>query len=250
MLNDFIVMPIPVILLVIVFLLTAIRKIGNVHFPIWLIVSVAAITVLLTRQISLDQAYHAIDFDIIFYLLGVFVIGAALEQSNYLEYAMLHLFKKAKTGTSLLVWLIGFSAASTILLMNDTVAIIGAPAILLLCKKTDIPPLPLLLTLAFTLTLSSVTSPIANPQNLLIANQLPAPFISFVYHLFIPTVVNAVLLFIYIRLLFYRQFNTTVDLPEPELEIDNHLAYLAKISVSLMLLLIAAQISLSIPKAF
>lgn len=246
MFNDMIHMPLPVILLLLVFLLTAIRKVGRLDLPIWLIVCAAAVIVLLTQHISLFQAWQAIDFDIIGYLFGVFVIGAALEQSNYLEHVMLHLFKRAHSGSQLLALVIIFSALSTILLMNDTIAIIGAPAILLLCKKTDIPPLPLLLALAYTLTLSSVTSPIANPQNLLIANQIQAPFVNFFSHLLIPTIINSFLLFIYLKICFGRQLVNINHITEPNVSIDESLSKLAKLSVCLLFILIIFQTILSL----
>lgn len=239
-------MPLPVVLLCMVFILTAFRKIGGLILPIWVIVCVAAVIVLLTQHISLSQAWHAIDFDIIFYLLGVFVIGAALEQSNYLEHVMLHLFKRAKSGSQLLILLIVFSSICTIVLMNDTVAIIGTPAILLLCKKIKISPIPLLLALAYTLTLSSVTSPIANPQNLLIANHLQAPFVYFFSYLLIPTIINGLLLFIYLRVCFRQQLANIKQVLEPDVLVDETLAKLAKWSVLLLCLLICLQTILSL----
>lgn len=246
MLNDMLNMSLPVILLWLVFIFTAFRKVGHFELPIWLIVCVAAVIVLLTRHISFVQAWRAIDFDIIGYLFGVFIIGAALEHSNYLEHVMLHLFKRAHSGSQLLALVIIFSGLSTMLLMNDTIAIVGAPAILLLCKKTDIPPLPLLLALAYTLTLSSVTSPIANPQNLLIANQIKTPFVNFFHYLLIPTLINSFLLFVYLRICFRQQFANINHVTEPDVTINQALAKLAKISVCLLCFLIILQITLSL----
>lgn len=59
----------------------------------------------------------------------------------------------------------GFFSA---ILMNDTVAVIGTPMMLYLTQQHKINPKPLLITLAFSVTVGSVTSPIGNPQNLLI----------------------------------------------------------------------------------
>ncbi|PKP58821.1 MAG: hypothetical protein CVT88_06670 [Candidatus Altiarchaeales archaeon HGW-Altiarchaeales-1] len=53
--------------------------------------------------------------------------------------------------------------------MNDTIAIIGTPIMLMLASRSKISPKLLLLTLAFAITIGSVASPIGNPQNLLIA---------------------------------------------------------------------------------
>jgi Na+/H+ antiporter NhaD/arsenite permease-like protein len=53
--------------------------------------------------------------------------------------------------------------------MNDTIAIIGTPVVLLLAKQCKLPPKLMLLTLAFAVTIGSVMSPIGNPQNVLVA---------------------------------------------------------------------------------
>jgi hypothetical protein len=57
----------------------------------------------------------------------------------------------------------------TAFLMNDTLAIIGTPMVLLLSRKANTPPKVMLLSLAFAVTVGSAMSPIGNPQNLLIA---------------------------------------------------------------------------------
>ncbi|MFA7620028.1 MAG: hypothetical protein WC012_13405 [Thiohalomonadaceae bacterium] len=59
----------------------------------------------------------------------------------------------------------------------------------------------MLLTLAFAITIRSVTSPIGNPQNLLIAlhGGMEAPFVSFFRHLLLPTLLNLVLEFFILR---------------------------------------------------
>lgn len=239
-------LPLPIVLLALVFLLTIFRKIGKLFIPIWFTITVAATIVLVAGKITVYQAVQAINFDVLLYLFGVFVIGIALEHSNYLELAMLRLFKRAKSGTALIKWLIVFSSFVTMLLMNDTAAIVGVPAILILTKKTDIPPLPLLLTLAYCLTISSVTSPIANPQNLLIASQISKPFVTFFHYLFIPTLINSFLLFFYMSTLFHKELDRTITLPKPSLKLDTQLARLVKLSIAIMLLLVAIQIGLSL----
>ncbi|MDI6730437.1 MAG: SLC13 family permease [Candidatus Altarchaeum sp.] len=66
--------------------------------------------------------------------------------------------------------LILFVASKTsVLLMNDALAIIGTPVMLMLASQYKNSPKLLLLAIAFAITIGSVTSPIGNPQNLLFA---------------------------------------------------------------------------------
>lgn len=246
MLKDIFAMPLSIILLWLVFFFIAIRKIGPYRIPIWLIMSVAALLVLCAQEISFEDAYKAVDINVLLYLFGVFIIGVALEESYFLESSMLSVLNKASSGNMLLALLILILSLSTILLMNDTVAIVGTPAILIICKKVKLPPLPLLLCLAFTITLSSVVSPIGNPQNLLIANKMTSPFISFFKSLFIPTVINSVLMFAYIRLCFFNTFKSHLSIDLPPIEVDKSMARLSLTSVFLMLTLILFKIILTV----
>jgi len=77
-------MNIPVIVLCAVFVLIAVRRVGNFHFGLWQIMLLGAVAVLVTRQIGPREALSAIDPDIMLFLFGVFVVGQALEESVYL----------------------------------------------------------------------------------------------------------------------------------------------------------------------
>ena len=147
--------------------------------------AVGALAVLFTGQITPVDAFNAINFDVILFLFGMFLVGQALETSGYLSYLAHKLFGKARsTDQLLLLILFGFGTLAAFL-MNDTLAIIGTPLVLLLAEENDLPTKPMLLTLAFTITTGSVMSPIGNPQNLLIAvnGNLINPFVSFFRYL-------------------------------------------------------------------
>jgi len=69
---------ISVIILAVVFVLIAVRQIGRFRFQIWQIMSLGAIAVLVTGQISPLNAFNAINLDVILFLFGMFVVGQAL----------------------------------------------------------------------------------------------------------------------------------------------------------------------------
>src|SRR3989344_7868977 len=184
-------MIIPLLVLVIIFVLIAIRRIGKFRLEIWQIMLFGAIVVLITRQISLLDAVRSINLEVMLFLFGMFVIGQALEASGYLSHLSYKLFKNAKSAEHLLLFILFGGGIASAFLMNDTIAIIGTPVVLLLARKHCLPAKPLLLTLAFAVTIGSVISPIGNPQNLLIAlNSGGNPFVTFLKYLFIPTMIN------------------------------------------------------------
>ena len=185
-------MTIPIITLLAVFVLIAVRQVGNVRLQIWQIMLLAAIVVLVTGQISGRNALRSINPDVMLFLFGMFILGEALDESGYLSHLTYRYFSQAKSADALIFFILfGFGFASAIL-MNDTLAIIGTPVVLLLARKHQMSAKLLLLALCISITTGSALSPIGNPQNLLIAvNGIHgSPFIVFFRWLFIPTMIN------------------------------------------------------------
>lgn len=241
-------MSISILVLSAVLLLIVIRRIGPLALPIWLIMSAGAVAVLATGEISFPEALGAIDSDIMIFLFCTFLIGHALEESGYLAHISYAVFKRARTMNSLLAVIIGGSAAASALLMNDTLAIVGTPVMLLLARRHAISPKPLLLALMFSITIGSVPSPIGNPQNLYIALHGPIanPFITFLAWLFLPTLANLAVLFLLIRNRHAQEFHKEI-LRHSQEPIRNHrLAILARLSLQIMLVLVGVKIVLGI----
>ena len=146
-------MIIPMLVLAVIFLLIAIRQIGKFRLEIWQIMLFGAIAVLITGQISLLDAIKSVNLEVMLFLFGMFIIGQALEASGYLSHLSYKLFKKAKSAEHLLLFILFGGGIASAFLMNDTIAIIGTPIVLLLARKHCLPAKPLLLTLAFAITL-------------------------------------------------------------------------------------------------
>ena len=79
-------MNLSVVVLVTVFVLIAVRKIGHFNIKIWQSMTGGAAIVIATQQISGADALAAIDLNVMLFLLGMFIIGQALVASGYLYY--------------------------------------------------------------------------------------------------------------------------------------------------------------------
>jgi Na+/H+ antiporter NhaD/arsenite permease-like protein len=239
-------MIIPIIVLLAVFILVAVRQIGNVRLQIWQIMLFGAAAVLLTGQISPMNALGAINLDVILFLFGMFVVGEALEESGYLSHLSYKLFRRAKSADHLILLILFGIGIASAFLMNDTLAIIGTPVVLLLATKNKKSPKLFLLALAFAVTIGSVMSPIGNPQNLLIAvnGNIANPFITFFSYLLIPTVINLFLAYVLLKLFYRGQFqnNPLEHFQEPIK--DQKLAALSRVSLILIVTLVAAKIAI------
>ena len=120
----------PLIILVAVFLLIAVRQVGRFRFQIWQVMCGGAAAVLLTGGISPAAAMRAIDYDVMLFLFGMFAAGQVLELSGWLAHAKYEVFKRVNTERSLLLLLVFFMGIASAFLMNDTLAIIGTPVVL------------------------------------------------------------------------------------------------------------------------
>src|SRR3989338_3218341 len=239
-------MLIQIAVLAVVFILIAVRQIGSVKLQIWQIMLGGASVVLLLGQISPEAALKAINIDVLLFLFGMFVIGQALEESGYLSHLSYKMFRRAKTIDALVLFILFGMGIASAFLMNDTLAIIGTPVVLLLARKQDLDAKLLLLTLAFAVTIGSVMSPIGNPQNLLIAinGNIGNPFIIFFQYLFVPTMVSLLACFFILKFFYKGKFgNGTLN--HSQEPIQNHqLAVLSKISLILLITLILVKIGL------
>ncbi len=104
--RKFFIAMISIVVLVLVFVLLITRQIGNFKLKIWQIMSLGALAVLVSGEISLKEALKAIDWQVILFLFSMFVIGVALERSGYLAHLIYKIFKKAKTIEELLLYVL------------------------------------------------------------------------------------------------------------------------------------------------
>lgn len=229
-----------------VFLLIAARRVGRVRVAMWQTMAGGALLVLLTGQIGPARALAAIDWDVMLFLAGMFLVGRALIQSGLLFHGAFQIFRHARTPDTLVLALVLTAGLASALLMNDTLAIVGTALALRLAQQQRIEPRLLLLALAFAVTIGSVASPIGNPQNLLIAvrGEVSAPFLTFAWYLGPPTLLNLLLVYGWLRLLFPDEFQARplahVQDPRP----PGALSRLAGLSLGLILALVLVKIGL------
>jgi Na+/H+ antiporter NhaD/arsenite permease-like protein len=186
----------------------AFRNVRGWKIPIWLILLVGAAGMVVSGSISVDDAYKAVDLHVILFLFSMFVLVTALDIAGVLDAFTTRLLLRAKKPEDVLyLTFFGFAAASAVL-MNDTLALMGTPVMISLAKKMKIPSRPLLLTLAFAVTIGSTVTPMGNPQNLLVAlaSGMRAPVLTFAEYLLVPTIVNLIATHFLLRYLLRHEF--------------------------------------------
>ena len=186
----------------------AFRNVKGWKFPIWLILLIGAAAMVASGSISVGDAYKAVDLHVILFLFSMFTLVTALDIAGVLDAFTTKLMLRAKKPEDVLyLTFFGFAAASAIL-MNDTLALMGTPVMISLAKKMKISSKPLLLTLAFAVTIGSTLTPMGNPQNLLVAlaSGMQAPVLTFAKYLLVPTIINLLLTYCLLTRFFGREF--------------------------------------------
>ena len=132
--------------------------------------------------------------------------------------------------------------------MNDTLAIIGTPLVLGLACRSRIPAKLMLLALAFAITTGSVTSPIGNPQNLLVAvnSGMHAPFVTFATWLLLPTIASLAAAWLVLYLFFRKEWTALLKFePAPVTTPDPDLIRIVQCSLVILIGLTLANIAAS-----
>jgi Na+/H+ antiporter NhaD/arsenite permease-like protein len=230
-----------------VLFLIAFRLLLRLRIAIWQVMGAGALIVLAGGSISPIEAWHAIDWNVIGFLFGMFVLGHALVECGLLHRASALVLGRIKSVDALVAAVLLISGATSALLLNDTVAVIGTPLMLSLARAHKLPPTLLLLALAFGVTIGSVPSPIGNPQNLIIAihSDMSDPFWTFASRLALPTLINLMLAWLVLRIFFWRAFHGEALLHEPFEIRDRKLARAAMLGLAGMAFCIGAKVFIS-----
>lgn len=186
------------------------RNVRRTSVPIWLILLAGAAAMVISGSIGVADAYAAVNLQVIVFLFSMFVLVTALDISGALEAFAGRVLRRARRPQDVLyLSFFGFALLSMVL-MNDTIALMGTPIMLSIARRMKMNAKPLLLTLAFAVTVGSAATPMGNPQNLLIAvaSGLDAPVLRFAYYLLVPVLIDLVLTALALRFLFRKEIGS------------------------------------------
>ncbi|MCL4436481.1 MAG: SLC13 family permease [Thaumarchaeota archaeon] len=233
-----------------VYALIVLRNLGRVNLPVWTVMFAGAVAMLFLNGISLKTAYAAINLDVVFFLIGMFSIVSGMDASGLLRYITIRLLRFAGTPERVMLFILVALGTISAFLMNDTVAVVATPIVIGVAHEMKIRPTPLLVSLAFAVSIGSVMTPMGNPQNLLVAldSGMNSPVLEFLRLLGPPTLINFVLTY-YLLKFYYKRDLSTAD-PPRDLKLDEAITdmRLAKTTGLVAALTIAGFFALSIIK--
>lgn len=135
---------------------------------IWMIMTIGAVFLLVSGNISPSEALKSIDWNVIAYLFGVFAISHALFMSGISEKVSGWICAEQRSIPQILFFFILFVTVISAVLTNDAAAAIGTPIAIAIAASLRIAAAVPLIALCVSVTVGSMFSPVGNPQNLLI----------------------------------------------------------------------------------
>lgn len=190
----------------------AVGEVPAFHFNRATLALVGAVVVLVLGVLPLDTAYAAIDWNTLALLFAMMVFTAHLRLAGFFDLAGQALAKMSHSPQRLLLVILVSGALLSALFINDTVVLLMTPLVAQLTLAAGLNPLPFLIGLAVSSNIGSMTTPIGNPQNILIATSSGLGFVEFASALIVPAVTSlgiawALLAAIYRKDLVARQFS-------------------------------------------
>jgi Na+/H+ antiporter NhaD/arsenite permease-like protein len=134
------------------------------------IAMVGATLVLVTRVLTLDQAFGpaSIDFKTLLLLFGMMIVCGALRLSGFFARLVGLALRHLVTPKGLLALTIGLSGVLSAFLINDVICVALTPLVLHLARRLKFDPLPHLIGLATAANVGSTGTITGNPQNIYI----------------------------------------------------------------------------------
>jgi arsenical pump membrane protein len=125
------------------------------------------------------------------FLAGLFWLSLAASRAGLIDLLSDQVVRRsAADGRLLMVAVFALGTAVTALLSNDATVVLVTPVVIQLCRRLEIAPLPYAFAVTFVADSASSLAPVANPVNILFAEQLDLEFARHVLFLALPTLVG------------------------------------------------------------
>ena len=165
------------------YFLIAVQRLPFVHLNRPAASLLGAVAMVAFRVLPLPDAYAAIDFDVLVFLLGLMLIVGYLEVGKFFEWAAEWVLKRAVTPERLLLGVVIGGGLLSALFVNDTICLVVTPVLLAALGPLRVRPNPYLIGLAMGSNVGSVLSITGNPQNMLVGIWSGATFGGFLAHM-------------------------------------------------------------------
>lgn len=208
------------------------------HFSIdtfWIPPFLGAVVLLATRSLDFSNFIHGLTaktamnpLEILVLFFSMTFLSAMLDESGFFEWLADQAAKKAKGNQFVLFALFTLLAGVlTIFTSNDIVIITLTPFFIAFCRKTNIDPVPYLVSEFVSANTYSMLFIIGNPTNIYLSSAEGIDFLSYLKAMALPTAFAGIGSFSILLLLFYKKLKTPFQIVEEEAGIKDRFVFLS-----------------------
>ena len=155
---------------------------------------------------NVDQAYEAVDWNVIFLLGCMMTIVAIMIPTGGFQNLAVTLARFSKGRLYLMLVLIGTAVTFiSLLLDNVTTVVIFGPLIIMIARTLNISPIPYLMAAALLSDTGGVATLVGDPPNLMIGSAANISFNTFIYHMGLPVLVAWLAVLVMLKFLFKEE---------------------------------------------
>jgi Na+/H+ antiporter NhaD/arsenite permease-like protein len=142
------------------------------------------VAMILLGVLPQEQAFHAIDWNVIFLLAGMMAIANILRETGLFQWIAVQAVKLGRGDPfRILVILSLITAITSALVDNVTIVVLVAPVTLLVAASLRVSPLPFLIAEILAANIGGTATLIGDPPNILIGSAADIDFLTFAANL-------------------------------------------------------------------
>jgi Na+/H+ antiporter NhaD/arsenite permease-like protein len=192
--------------------LVAYALIASERFDRTLIALLGGLLVVVVGVIDQEEAFAAIDFNVIFLLAGMMVLAGGLSKTGFFEFVAGHAIRLSRGQPFRLLLILSLlTAVLAAVLDNVTTVVLLTPVTLSIARTLKVNPFPYLISQIFASNIGGTATLIGDPPNILIGSAAGLDFAAFLVNL-APVVVGILVAFVGIMwLTFGRRMEDDAD---------------------------------------
>lgn len=169
----------PNIILLVAYVFITFEKLPRV-----VVALIGASFLLLTKSVTQEEAFHYIDFNVIFLLVGMMILVNILRETGGIRWLAIYTAKKVNgSGVLLLIYFAILTAFLSAFLDNVTTVLLLGSVTIALAKDLKINPVPYLVTQVIASNVGGTATLIGDPPNIMIGSAADLDFNEFIIHL-------------------------------------------------------------------
>jgi Na+/H+ antiporter NhaD/arsenite permease-like protein len=179
------------------------------------------VAIILLGISSQEEAFAAIDFNVIFLLAGMMVLAAIIRRTGVFGWMAVRAARLAGgDGYRILVVMSLITAVASALLDNVTTVVLVGPITLFLAARLGLSPMPLIISAILASNIGGAATLIGDPPNILIGSAAGLDFVAFLTHMAPLSILCLVLYLAAARWLFGNQLRIAPELRDELLAMD------------------------------